>query len=311
MIKGVCCDWRNVDRNHRRLLVTTSLGSRGKTKSEEEANDKARELVVYSWTLEEYLEAIRYDLLYANVAKWINDDTERGREALVESRYQVMGGSCRYMFEFSIEEVIRELKVGMQSITNYEVFLSHQIGERSGAFVNRLFARYRVEEEEVWAPISKFVATELASKLGESFVHKVMSAFPNNPVGQGFAFEMLFFARISHGQRGVVVIDRDKEEQEWGHFIVKDLEPGKRNSWGSKNTKVCLKPKTWNQGGYDAVLVVKENENQLVRFVQLTKSSCHELKMKYFSECLEALGIHGGDGWTVEIVFVVDKEILA
>eukprot|EP00960_Hanusia_phi_P019040 561410-Hanusia_phi.AAC.1 len=75
---------------------------------------------------------------------------------------------------------------------------------RSGAFVNRLFGRYCVVDEEVWAPISQFVATELASKIGESFVSKVMSAFPNNPVAQGFTFEMLFFARISHGQRGVV-----------------------------------------------------------------------------------------------------------
>eukprot|EP00960_Hanusia_phi_P017471 514143-Hanusia_phi.AAC.1 len=67
----------------------------------------------------------------------------------------------------------------------------------------------------------------------------------------------------------------------------------------------------WNQGGYDPVLVVKENENQLMRFVQLTRSLHHDLKLQYFSECLEALGIRGGDGWKVEIVFIVDKEILA
>eukprot|EP00961_Rhodomonas_salina_P109168 1469661-Rhodomonas_salina.1 len=175
MIKGACCDWRDLDRDHRRLLVTTSLGSRGKTKPEEEAKDKARELVVYSWTLEEYREAIGYDVLYSSVADLLNDETtsEReacvesreacveSREALVESRYPVVGGSCRYMFEFAMEDAIRDFKVGMQSISNYEEYLKHQIGERSDTFVNRLFGRYLVEEEEVWAPISKFVATEL------------------------------------------------------------------------------------------------------------------------------------------------------
>eukprot|EP00960_Hanusia_phi_P062188 765080-Hanusia_phi.AAC.1 len=37
----------------------------------------------------------------------------QGREALVESRYQVVGGSFRYKFEFSIENAIRDFKVGM------------------------------------------------------------------------------------------------------------------------------------------------------------------------------------------------------
>eukprot|EP00960_Hanusia_phi_P019598 578962-Hanusia_phi.AAC.1 len=63
-----------------------------------------------------------------------------------------------------------------------------------------------------------------------------MNAFPNNPVVEGFAFEMLFFSRISHGQRGVVVFDSDKNEHEWGQFIVRDFKPEQGYRVGS-NTK--------------------------------------------------------------------------
>eukprot|EP00960_Hanusia_phi_P007029 200214-Hanusia_phi.AAC.1 len=59
-----CRGWRDGDREHRRLVVVTSMASRGKVKEEE---DKANELRVHnvvSWTLDEYLEAVQHDELY-------------------------------------------------------------------------------------------------------------------------------------------------------------------------------------------------------------------------------------------------------
>eukprot|EP00960_Hanusia_phi_P013545 397078-Hanusia_phi.AAC.1 len=56
------------------------------------------------------------------------------------------------------------------------------------------------------------------------------SGFPNNPVVQGFAFEMLFFARASRGQQGLIVTDPTKreqgnEQQVWGSFDVVPFDP--------------------------------------------------------------------------------------
>eukprot|EP00960_Hanusia_phi_P064871 765945-Hanusia_phi.AAC.1 len=274
-------------------------------------NDNARELVVYSWTLKEFQEAVRWDMLYSSVADVMEDGKHGERQELVESKYSVVGGSCRYMFECSITVAIREYKVALEYIANYDDYLHIRFGDRSEPFLNRLCARYKVGNTEFWTPISKFVATELASKIGKSFVIKLMKAgFPDNPVLQGFVFEMLFFARISRGKRGVVVYNVGKKgskKQAWGRYLVESFDP-KDGYLIASQTKVCLKP-PWNQGGYDAVLIDKGMHR--VRFVQLTKNSRHDLKLEYMLKCLKALGINGGDGWGIEIVFVVDKDMLA
>eukprot|EP00960_Hanusia_phi_P015011 443980-Hanusia_phi.AAC.2 len=46
----------------------------------------------------------------------------------------------------------------------------------------------------------------------------------------------------------------------------------------------------------------------MVRFVQVTTSEKHDLKLQYFSKCLQALSMNGDNGWNVEIVFVVPQE---
>jgi len=45
-----------------------------------------------------------------------------------------------------------------------------------------------------------------------------------------------------------------------------------------------------------------------VLFVQTSTRATRDLKLRYFSECLEALDIAEGQGWTVEIAFLVPKD---
>eukprot|EP00960_Hanusia_phi_P010092 294536-Hanusia_phi.AAC.1 len=133
-MKGACNKWRNGDRNNRRLLVTTSLNSRGKTNREKDTDDKAQELVVYSWTLEEYKRAVKSELLYSNVADVIKDGVHSDRESLIEAKYQVVGGSCRYMFENPTQDAVQDFRRGMESIGDYDDYLQFRIGERSESF---------------------------------------------------------------------------------------------------------------------------------------------------------------------------------
>ena len=53
--------------------------------------------------------------------------------------------------------------------------------------------------------------------------------------------------------------------------------------------------------------VIVDWKTKTVRFVQVTISETHDLKLRYFSECLDSLRIEGSP-WTVEIVFVVPTE---
>eukprot|EP00960_Hanusia_phi_P057048 763437-Hanusia_phi.AAC.1 len=62
-----CCAWREQDQSNRRLVVATSLGSRGKIYREEDTEMKVKEHHVYSWTLRECKEAVGYDCLYHSV----------------------------------------------------------------------------------------------------------------------------------------------------------------------------------------------------------------------------------------------------
>ena len=168
-----------------------------------------------------------------------------------------------------------------------------------------------------WTLVSRFVSTELAQKLGESFVRKIeeLSDATGNPTLRGVLFVMLFFARIGRGAGMQLTMRSEKHDNpekvdDWTSCNVKSLEAREINKLRDtmKVTRVCLKPLKWNQGGYDAV-IVDWSEN-FVRFVQVTTGQSHDLKLRYMAECLQLFGIGGDDGWKVEIVFVVPKENL-
>jgi len=299
------------------------MSSRSKKNHGQDLEEKAKELKVYSWTLEEYQEAVKHDLLYESVVgvMGLRGDLKEGsrrhepqeqeserRKREVESKYQIVGGSCRYMFESTREEAIQDLRDAMDSVNDVQTLLSFGMGDRAKQFVNRLHGKYRTGGKVQWALISKFVATELAQKHGESFVRQVeeLSGMAENPALRGVLFEMLFFARTAKEPGLQVITTGTKESIKWGVFAVEVFDPTQvYNSAEQSRERVCLKPLKWNQGGYDAVIV--DWKTKTVRFVQVTISETHDLKLRYFSECLDSLRIEGSP-WTVEIVFVVPTE---
>ena len=113
--------WLHHDRGSWRVVITSSMSSRANKKPEQDANEEVEELMVFSWTLEEYLQAVSYELLYKSVAgvmEWSLDQIEGGgskelRSRDVESKYQVVGGSCRLMFERTTDQAIQDLRDAM------------------------------------------------------------------------------------------------------------------------------------------------------------------------------------------------------
>ncbi|EKX34136.1 hypothetical protein GUITHDRAFT_119691 [Guillardia theta CCMP2712] len=318
---SVCMLWRRRDMENRRLVVTTSMGARIKVYSEQDMIERIKEMKVYSWMLEEYKEAVKHDLLYKNVANMVGtslgtrntmrkQETEQERRAReVESKYQIVGGSCRYMFQYTTAEAIEQLHFAMASVDNFETLMDSKTGDRAKRMVNRLHAMYRVGDNVHWGLLSRFVATELAQRLGEAFVRKIeqLVGIAENPILRGVLFEMLFFARIGNEQ-GLRVTSRTGEEVHWESYAVKTFDPTQLYTSGIERS-VCLKPIAWNQGGYDAVIV--DLRERIVRFVQVTAASKHDLKLQYFADCMDALSIERWDQWKMEIVFVVTKDNLA
>ena len=153
---SVCMLWRRHDMENRRLVVTTSMGARIKVYSEQDMIERIKEMKVYSWMLEEYKEAVKHDLLYKTVANMVGSslgtrnamrkqETEQERRAReVESKYQIVGGSCRYMFQYTTAEAIEQLHFAMASVDNFEMLMDLKTGDRAKRMVNRLHAMYRV-----------------------------------------------------------------------------------------------------------------------------------------------------------------------
>ena len=76
-------------------------------------------------------------------------------------------------------------------------------------------------------------------------------------------------------------------------------------------TNVC-KPTKWNQGGYDAIFVTAGSGKKLaLRFGQLTKSTSHSLKLKYFAEVVSFLKNAGYVIESVEIAFIVPRQLIS
>ena len=62
---------------------------------------------------------------------------------------------------------------------------------------------------------------------------------------------------------------------------------------------VCFMPISELQGGYNAKHAKK------AVFVQVTVAEKHSLKLSFFLEALEALGIPPGRAWKVEIIILI------
>jgi len=101
-----------------------------------------------------------------------------------------------------------------------------------------------------------------------------------NTAMDGWLFEMWFFASIRSGQ---VTFKTNGVQGSWEKANVVTFDPENVPN-DLPNDGIWLKPLKWNQGGYDAVYVNKDQK--VVRFVQVTRGLTHSLKLHYFYSLL-------------------------
>ena len=116
----------------------------------------------------------------------------------------------------------------------------------------------------------------------------------------GYLLEMLFFEEV---RRDLSITYRGSSEPEVlkACNLVVIFDPS-QDTVSLPHTRVCLKPISEFQGGYDAIIV--DQDDKVVQFFQLTVARDHSLKLSYFLTALEALRIPPGGIWTIRIVFV-------
>lgn len=93
---------------------------------------------------------------------------------------------------------------------------------------------------------------------------------------------------------------------EWKCSPIYELDPTKPQL--ADKQQMWLRPRHWNQGGYDAVFIDKEEK--LIRFVQVTVREKHEFKDRFFNSLLDKLVLILGDGYSVEVCFLVPEVMM-
>ncbi|KAI3655568.1 hypothetical protein MP638_002633, partial [Amoeboaphelidium occidentale] len=344
-IQRACTRWRERKKDNRRLVVVCSMSSRGKeARPHVDLKRGIEEMFVYSWKLEEYLAAIHHNAFFENVkdnldaehnshlftidlkpeaeskvapvvneAAQVMENTQTvttARDSMIRSKFYFAGGCCRYMFQYKTATVMDDLERAIGAATDVVPYVTGTIGELSDRVVNRLFSHHENSQMKIrrtWSTsiVSEWAALELAMRHGPELVKNLaaVTRLVSNPSFDGWLLEMWFFASLCKG--GVELFDKNGAFSEKWHasvvffFSVMPSLPDKG---------IWLKPAKWNQGGYDAIFINKEEE--LVRFVQITRAESHSFKMEFFHEFLSKLAKSPSsfEIKRLEIVFLVLKE---
>ncbi|ETN14908.1 hypothetical protein PPTG_07157 [Phytophthora nicotianae INRA-310] len=308
-----CHRWLRRDLVKRRLAFVCSVASRGKVQEGTDIRTRAMEFDVWSWTLDEYLDAIRNREFFLGVAALLDAPGgvygPRSPIEMVESKYHYAGGSCRYMFDCTTTDVKDRLCRAVESASNAATLSTD--GHRSPFSINRLYAMFkRPNWEGTMSPlISQYAATTVAILCGPEAIKKFMSMHrdSSNPALNGWMLEMVFFASLRNG--GLTLVDATGNTVDtWGQsvIVVSDAIP----PIASAHT-VWIKPEKWNQGGYDAIMVCKRTRH--VRLVQVTSAHKHSFRIEHFYGWLKMLSESPErfEVETIEIIFVAEQDKLS
>ncbi|KAF1776493.1 hypothetical protein GQ600_14498 [Phytophthora cactorum] len=115
------------NRTRQRLTFVCAVASRGKIQEDVEAITRAKEFHVWSWTLDECLDAIKDREVYKSASPYLD-----------APEYYYAGGSCRYMFHIPTKTVPEKLKSPLIRCT-----ILRQSEQRSALSVNSLFAMWK------------------------------------------------------------------------------------------------------------------------------------------------------------------------
>jgi len=299
----------------RRIIVISSLQVDIKEQNAERARIVRHAMP--SWTLEEYLEALKDDNFFNSVNNSFSPADSR--EEMIYDKYFIAGGSARWMFSFTTDQAIADIDKNIKKVSNIQDLSAGFLGNRSLLAVNHLVMQLRLGNFFM----SEFIARQVAEICEISFIQQAANCAlaKTIPTFDGWVFEADFLLQIrlsETNQKPMVLRTSEKNiESLWNvnqrvHFLsveklsdclctVNTQEIGKfhleDHNW--------LIPKKWNQGGYDAVQILPDGG---VRFVQITRAKTHTLKLKYFEEMLDALVKLGFQVKSVQIAFVISNQ---
>jgi hypothetical protein len=240
---------------------------------------------VTSWILDEYMEAVQNDRFYDSVKIQLDASAEAQetpvttRAHRVMTKYNVAGGSARFMFYAETDCARQAVRYALESLENKRDSAEDLMSGATQHIRHRLVASYicnGIRETEL---VSMYAAQQLARVVDlvgriDSF-RKLLTV---NPALDGQMFKGWFF--VSLASRGVTYYDREAEKvREWKTSVLHFFDPVSEPFHFYPGWNVPVK---WNHAGYDAVhwevkpATERQRERRRVMLVHITRAVKHQ-----------------------------------
>ena len=337
--------WRDAKRSFRYVMVLCSQGAREMEHMVEDKANNVKGFEVISWTLLEYLDAVKFPDFWFSVKEKmdaiggdeynpasakpldvVEDDANGPNDAdggtlqalPVASPYESAEPTAEQLVIAKLHYAGSSARFMFDSDTSdVKMAIDHAIlslagadnldfGPRASKAVNRLFGTYL----DGWGKthqivVSQYVETQIALNMGTEVVRLLFSTIQNDCSGSGKG--CLFEANFFLMMRadGLWVNCRNLSKVKLEQSEFLEFS-STAETIALPASECWLKPKSERNGGFDAVYV--NTEARMARFIQLARGKSHSLKVRFCKVFLDKLV--SCDIETVEICFVVRHEFL-
>jgi hypothetical protein len=243
-------------------------------------------------------------------------------EEAVTQKFAYCGGSARWMASETTRSISTMISSYLQEYIQLDTLVNFTLGQESSFAKTHLYYSTQGENGLTDYSLVSQHATSLAVKgLGAAGTKSLYQHATrlNNPAFLGWVIEADIMQRCvsgalfleGKGGSAVQFTEQGQDPIEFDHDDLVNGAPVESLIPDEGETNVC-KPTKWNQGGYDVIFATAGSGKKLaLRLGQVTKSTSHSLKLKYFAEVVSFLKNAGYVIESVEIAFIVPRQLIS
>jgi hypothetical protein len=225
-----------------------------------------------SWTLDEYKIACANKELWSQIAKTLgdNDQVEYSEEVLKE-KFFYCGGSARWMFNFTIEDITNTIDTKVEELFNFTSVLSGSAGMSSQLAVNTLYQQFRgsSSSQRINFFISEYAMRRIVERVGDEAANFMWNwaTASNHPPVKGLAYEGKCMAAWKNTAMSLNLIYLDKvttrviTPRKRVPQVKVVISKGRTQSILRLDAKGCLDTANLAQGSTD-IMIIPEKWNQ-------------------------------------------------
>eukprot|EP00291_Cryptomonas_curvata_P008108 CAMPEP_0172188552 /NCGR_PEP_ID=MMETSP1050-20130122/21999_1 /TAXON_ID=233186 /ORGANISM="Cryptomonas curvata, Strain CCAP979/52" /LENGTH=515 /DNA_ID=CAMNT_0012863083 /DNA_START=572 /DNA_END=2119 /DNA_ORIENTATION=+ len=303
-----------VMRCNSKVIFVSSLG--GNLKASELGlgrNDLTR-FEMSPWTLEDYIAACADVDFFKSVRKFfaIESTADTISADLLQEKYFYAGVSVRWMFEMDIDAIKAEIEMHFSEVRNPEALVDLSAASSTLDSSNHLLMRTR-RSDGVFISffVSKYAMQHSIQKFHKKGIAWAyhLSAENRNRSHFGWVLELDFVTKL----RAAAEDSMQLTVQDLSNAVVPWKVSGVENFDGSAQTLKrweldhWMIPKSSRQPGFDAACLTQVGMIHILRVVQVTCGSKHNLRMDTFASLIQKLVSTGLIITGLEVIFLLPK----